>query len=215
MSEGLQFERAEYTTGAPARVTCAACSQEVIQSYYEIGGQIICSTCRESRERALDSWGVTRFFRAVGAGLVVGLAGAAVWYLIRRYANLELGIISIFIGVGVGKAVRWGSAGRGGWFYQLLAMFLTYTAIILNYVPDIASGMTEGKPANAIVYIVAFVIAYAAPFLMGFDNIIGMIIIAIGIWEAWKINKRVDVTITGPYTVTPAAVPVPVPVSNV
>jgi hypothetical protein len=209
MSESLQFERAEYATGAPARTVCTACSRDVIQSYYEIGGQIICSECRESRERGLASWGVTRFFRAAAAGLAVGLAGAAVWYLIRHYGNVELGIISIFIGLGVGKAVRWGSAGRGGWLYQLLAMFLTYSAIVLNYVPDIAAGIADGKPANAVIYIIAFVLSYAAPFFDAFDNIIGLLIIAFGIWEAWKINKRAEVTITGPYSVSAAAAPVP------
>jgi len=55
------------------------------------------------------------------------------------------------------------------------------------------------------MYVVAFVVSYALPFLAGFQNIIGILIIAFGLWEAWKFNKRVDAAITGPYTVTPVA----------
>jgi len=39
----------------------------------------------------------------------------------------------------------------------------------------------------------------ALPFLGGFQNIIGIAIIAFGLWEAWRINKRP--AITGPHTV--------------
>ena len=39
------------------------------------------------------------------------------------------------------------------------------------------------------------------------------LIIAFGLWEAWKFNKRIDAQISGPYTVTPAAPAVP-PVAN-
>jgi len=33
--------------------------------------------------------------------------------------------------------------------------------------------------------------------------IIGLAIIAFGLWEAWKVNRRMDVEITGPFSVTP------------
>lgn len=206
MSGDLQFTRAEFSADTPAHVVCSVCDQGVIQSYYELGGKIVCSSCREKRDRALDGWGGGRFLRSLGAGLAVGLAGAAVWYAIRIWANYELGIISIAIGYGVGRAVNWGSYGKGGWLYQLLAVFVTYSSIVLNYVPDIVQGMTEGAgPATALHYIIGFVIAYAAPFFMGFENFIGILIIAFGLWEAWKLNKRVDAAMTGPYTVTPGA----------
>jgi hypothetical protein len=49
---------------------------------------------------------------------------------------------------------------------------------------------------------VVFMIAMVAPFLSGFDNIIGIIIIAIGLYEAWKINKRAKIPINGPFSLT-------------
>lgn len=205
----ISFDRAEFSEATPGQVVCSSCKQNVLQSYYELAGNILCSTCREARDRALDGWGGGRFLRATVAGAVVGAAGAALWYGIRALTNYELGLISIVIGYGVGKAVHWGSSGKGGWLYQLLALFLTYTSIVTNYVPDIVQGIAEGGPTSTFMYVFAFVISYAAPFLMGFENIIGILIIAFGLFEAWKLNRRVDAAITGPYTVTPAATPVP------
>lgn len=209
--ESLQFDRADFGGEVSARLTCASCSQEILQSYYEFAGKTICSMCREAREQAMDGWGGGRFLRALLAGIVAGLAGAVVWYLVRIWTEYEVGIISIAIGFAVGKAVNWGSRGKGGWLYQVLAVFLTYSAIVTNYVPDIVKQMGEDATSNALAWIIAFVISYAVPFMAGFENIIGLLIIAFGLWEAWKFNARVDAVMTGPYTVTPTATPSSVP----
>jgi hypothetical protein len=59
-----------------------------------------------------------------------------------------------------------------------------------------------GIGAFAIAFAIILVIAMAAPFLAGFENFIGLIIIGIGLYEAWKLNKRTTLTITGPHTIT-------------
>jgi hypothetical protein len=51
----------------------------------------------------------------------------------------------------------------------------------------------------AVAAAVIMAIAIAAPFLMGFQNILGLIIIGIGVYEAWKINRRS--TVGGPHPV--------------
>ena len=56
----------------------------------------------------------------------------------------------------------------------------------------------------AVVLILA--IACAAPFLAGFENIIGIVIIGIGLYEAWKLNRRTTVTITGPHAISHSSV---------
>jgi len=53
--------------------------------------------------------------------------------------------------------------------------------------------------------LVAF--AMAAPFLGGFENIIGILIIGFALWEAWKINRRVPLQIEGPFRLAPAPTP--------
>jgi hypothetical protein len=62
---------------------------------------------------------------------------------------------------------------------------------------------TEEPTASdfAVMLAALFAISMAVPFLAGFENIMGLFIIGIGLYEAWKLNKRVDVEITGPHKV--------------
>jgi len=53
-----------------------------------------------------------------------------------------------------------------------------------------------------VVSVLVLAIACAAPFLAGLENLIGWIIIAIGLYEAWKFNKRPVLNITGPFQTT-------------
>lgn len=52
-----------------------------------------------------------------------------------------------------------------------------------------------------LALLVLFGLAFAAPFLGGFENIMGIVIIGIGVYEAWKLNKRQLFEITGPHKV--------------
>lgn len=46
-------------------------------------------------------------------------------------------------------------------------------------------------------------LAYTVPFLMLPENLIGLLIIAFGLFEAWKLNRRVTPTIRGPFRLGP------------
>jgi len=235
----LQFDRAEFTAPV-ASLTCAACAQPIVQSYYEAGGKTICSTCRELRSGAMETRSTARFLRALALGLAAAIAGSIVWWGVRKLTGYEIGLISIGIGIAVGRAVRWGGRNRGGVAYQLLAVALTYLSITGNYVPDVINELrksAEASPAasapsatatappakpiavkaNAaaaadspgigsifIAFGAILLLAAATPFFAGASNIIGILIIGFGLWEAWKINRRVDEVINGPFSVTPA-----------
>ena len=79
------------------------------------------------------------------------------------------------------------------------------------------AGKQEPPSAGQVIlaFIVVFGLAFASPFLSGASNIMGIIIIAIALYEAWKINRRVPVS--GPFRIgsmipagaapPPAAVP--------
>ena len=64
-----------------------------------------------------------------------------------------------------------------------------------------------GRFLLVVALLVAFVCA--APFLAGLQNIIGLIIIGIGMYEAWKLNRRAPLIVTGPHAIAHAA-PLPV-----
>ena len=127
--------------------------------------------------------------------------------------------------------MRKGSEGRGGWFYQLLAMFLTYTAIVATNVPmivkhfgDQARAHAAANPAEVqrikaeiakatpmqravklvvalvVVGAVILVVAYAMPVLLAMNG--GgffLVILAFGLWEAWKLNRRAVIPFQGPF----------------
>lgn len=250
----LQFDKAEYSSPQSAARTCCACKRPIIQTYYTVNAAIVCDQCRgKCQAYAAGGSKFTRAFRAAGLGLLAGLAGAALWYAVRRLTDYELGIIAIAVGLMVGVAVRKGAKGRGGWFYQTLAIVLTYSCISAQYVPDIVTafaqqyreskaataqpgnnpivgGPGDGAPAKiasaeqptpsdatapkpgivkltlllAVLLALALVAALTVPIVMGFQSPIGLLIIGIALYEAWKINKRSSVQIAGPFQLAPS-----------
>ena len=55
----------------------------------------------------------------------------------------------------------------------------------------------------SVLFVLA--IAFVAPFLGGFENIMGIVIIGIALYEAWKINRGTPLEITGPHRVGASA----------
>jgi hypothetical protein len=65
--------------------------------------------------------------------------------------------------------------------------------------------VTQAGPMLTIAAVlILLAIACVAPFLAGAQNIMGIVIIGIGLYEAWKLNKRADLTITGPHALASA-----------
>lgn len=190
----LQFDRVEGQSGQTPGGACAACGQPLRDVYYEVNGRVLCERCRRAAE---TSWAAGsssgRFGKAVVFGIAAAAAGSALYYGVLALTGYEFGLIAIVVGFLVGAAVKKGSQGRGGWQYQTLAMFLTYTSIVSSYVPLI---IREALKPEQIWLI------YALPFLAGFQNILGLVIIAIGLYEAWKLNQRAELKIAGPFKVT-------------
>jgi hypothetical protein len=212
----LQFDRAEFS-GQPADPTCAACQQRIADRYFDVNGQMTCSTCREAIANTLEKdpgWNAPLI--ALAAGLGGGVVGALLYYTVVALTGYEIGLIAIVVGLGVGRAVRWGSGGRGGRMYQVMAVAITYVAIVSTYVPFMIAAMRNAKVEQtasvevtaaqvAIGVSVLFLVLLASPFLAGFQNIIGWLIIGFALWEAWKTNQRVPLAIAGPFALAPAA----------
>lgn len=86
--------------------------------------------------------------------------------------------------------------------------------------PVKAAAQTPAEPAASepvptfgevvLGVLLVFGVAAALPFLAGFENILGLLIIAFGLWEAWKLNKRPVLEIQGPLTIG-AVPPAPAP----
>ena len=225
----LQLDRAEFD-GAH-ETTCGMCAKALTTQYYEANGTTVCAECCETlRTVGTEGTSLSRAIRALGAGAGAALAGSILYYAILAISGYEFGLIAIVVGMAVGKAVNWGAYGRGGWRYQTMAMALTYLAIVTSYVPLIISEMgkqpvaveasakpgetaapapqtpaTDQAPPTLVGAIAGITILFglvlAIPFLAGIENIMGLIIIGIGLYEAWKFNRKGQVTITGPHAI--------------
>lgn len=197
-SGDLQFERAEFTHGGEGPL-CAACHRPA-HEYFQFQGHIYCGQCRQRIENSLDRLERSASFgRAALYGAGAAAAGAALYYAVSAATGYEIGLVAVVVGLFVGKAVRKGSDSLGGWRYQALAMSLTYLSIVSSYVPGIL------KTHEAIDMVSALALAIVSPLLAGFHNILGIVVIAIGLWEAWRFNRRVPVQFTGPFFANVAA----------
>ena len=61
-------------------------------------------------------------------------------------------------------------------------------------------------PVAAKLLLGAALFGYALvlPFAMLPDNLMGLLIIAFGVWQAWRLNRRIEISVTGPYQLAPS-----------
>jgi hypothetical protein len=213
--EPIRFDDARST--GPA--TCAACKRAIRDEYWSVGTVVVCPQCKAQHQQRDASHGfLTGTIVGGSMGLAGGLAGAVVWYLVARYANIQAGLVAILVGWLAGKGVASGSGHRGGRWYQILAVLITYFSIGVAQASLILS-VEEAASLDhlgMLKYPAALVMGMVAPILMiksGITGLIGLFIIFIGLAQAWRMNRRAAVPWSGPHYLTsgPASPPPPPP----
>lgn len=202
--EKLQFDKAEFKTEDSGAKSCAVCRKQIADSYYEVNGNVSCPECKVRIEEELAKGSpMLRFLKALIFGAVAAIAGSVIWFAVAKLLNLEVGLIAILVGFMVGWSVKKGSEGRGGMGYQFLAIFLTYFSVATAYAALIYSDPSFTQSMETLPVIVriitAFISGVTLPFLAGFENILGLLIIGFGLYEAWMLCRCVKMRITGPY----------------
>lgn len=136
----LQFQKAEFAGGAP---TCVACKSAIEKTYFHFNGKVICAACAEKAaawQKPPDHKCVLRgFLYGAGAALLCSV-GYAVFTMVT---NMEAAIVAIAAGFVIGKAVRTGSRGLGGRRLQVMAVTLTYLAILAAHLPPAIKAVRE------------------------------------------------------------------------
>ncbi len=197
--DDLQFERADFGT-APAQA-CIGCHQPIAGDYYDVNGQAFCPACRTALVQAHGaSPGAAAFVRALVAGLGAGAVGSTLHYLIYRLTGYQLGLVAIAVGFLVGRAVRWGTGGRGGVLYQVLAVCITYAAIAFSFLPYVVE-RNETLGLADLPLLIPFMLA--VPVQIGISSPFLFVIFGIGLWEAWRFTAPVTLAITGPFRAAP------------
>jgi len=253
----LQFEKAEYSENSHSSLSCCNCNNSIVETYFQVNEKSICPECRQKiLDLALQGSAPGRFFKSLLFGLGAAALGSIVWLVVRQTTGYELGLLAVLVGWAVGAAVSRGSGAKGGWFYQSLAIVLTYLSIVSTYIPPIIQELREGASTNEIqtatapgteiaagetstatatntaqlavagqkdlpppdgdvpgifsvliAGIIFFAIILATPFLAGFQNILGLVIISFALYQAWKMNRKIRLDITGPFRVAPSFSP--------
>ena len=206
--DDLQFERAEFGAAPPAR-NCTGCHQPIVGHYFDVNGQPFCEACTASiRQAHGDSPGGAAFGRALGAGLVAGAVGSSLYYLVAKISGYQLSIIAIAVGflVGRGRALghrrarRRDLSGPGG-RPDLCGDRLQLAAV---------RGRTRGRGRVGVLDIVLqtpFILSL--PIMIGLERPFSLVILGIGLWEAWKFTAPVPLAISGPFAAAAPGAPAP------
>lgn len=198
VSDKLDFDRAD-VPAENARMTCVVCNQAIETMYYAVNGRHACPAC--SGKLAESATGSGSFMLATLLGAGVGVVGALVYYGIAALTGMEFGLISIVVGYFVGKAVRRGAGLRPRKRYRALAMVLTYVSITATYIPQIMAA----REATSVLEAAIFALMVPGFMLMSFENIIGLFILGIGLYEAWRHSAAPKVVLEGPFMLQPSA----------
>ncbi len=224
--EELQFQHAEFVGEKPL-VRCAVCQGAIQGSYYHVHGVVTCPQCALNRQALQGApSGRATFLRAALYGLGAAIAGSVIFALVSL-TGFQFGIIAILVGIMVGKAIRYATGGRTTRAYQVLAVVLTYVAITTSYLPMMISEAMKapqtaqvGEPVpsariatsselgSSVVKLGAALavligISLAVPFLVIAQNplsgAINLLIIGIGLRQAWRLTAPDEHLIMGPY----------------
>ena len=210
----IQFEKVEYQGTRAQPATCAGCSRPLQGEYWAVNTVTTCAACKDQAVALVagpggGAAGFARFAKATILGVAGGIVGALVWYLVAHFAHMQVGLIAILVGFLVGGGVRLGAQRRGGWLYQLLALGITYASLVTAWFPQAVEELGKGEDAmsGAALYVTSFLFALVAPFV---NSVIGALISLFAFYEAWKMNKRVVIDVSGPHRIgAPAPPPLP------
>jgi hypothetical protein len=71
--------------------------------------------------------------------------------------------------------------------------------------------LVKGAVFWIFVIVLAVIWPFAALFFEGLGQVIGLLIVGFAVYEAWRLNKRLKITITGPYQLKPRGLAEPAP----
>jgi hypothetical protein len=185
--DGLQFDKAQFASGAA--LNCALCKTPIQDVFFQANGKTICAACEKGLKQSLQTSMSAAIPLSLGAGLVAGVAGFLLYWVVTVLTKAYWGIIAVAVGWMVGSAVRWGSKGMGGPVFQAIAVVITYLAIVCSYLPFLIPRRES--------LTVAVQSALKAPT----EGIFSLLILGFAIYEAWSLNRRAEVQISGPFTV--------------
>ena len=124
----------------PFAYGCTMCQADCRDRYYVINGSLtLCPSCKKRHVTRKLGSPILAFLRSCLFGTAAGLFVAAVSIIILLYTGQLYSMLASLVGFLVGKAVCIASRGRGGWRYEVLAVVISYTCIVVPYAPGMVA----------------------------------------------------------------------------
>jgi hypothetical protein len=193
---------------------CGPCQAPLPGVYFQANGSAVCADCYRGLQQAVERGSSGAFGRALVFGTGGAIAGAALYYLVAAITGWEVGIVAIAVGILVGKGIRRGAGLHRHWVYPALGIALSYAAIVSTYVPDVLQAwrlqeleelaLPQGPgldvPLTFGRVLAAFLVASIVPGLaLAKLEVMGPIILGIGLWEGWRYSKAPQIAFSGPH----------------
>ena len=82
-----------------------------------------------------------------------------------------------------------------------MAIVLTYASIVSTYVPMLAQDPEAAATSPLVLFLMAATIPFLTPFVATGQGLIGLLILAFALYEAWRQNRRPLMAFAGPFQV--------------
>ncbi len=131
----------------------------------------------------------TRTHEVLRAGLLGGMAavlGFGLDLLLTAILGVRVLLMPLVIGIAVGWAVQIGANGCGGWVFQIMAVLMSYLAIVLGHLALIPAEVRDMLDLS----LPSAMFVFSLPLLRGINGVFGLAMILLGLFQAWRWNRR-------------------------
>lgn len=180
--------------------TCQECGKETCaECKVDLSGSGYCQPCVQQASENLqasvaDLGRNVNYLGALALGLVAAGLGAYIWDRVAVWFSLNIGLIAIAIGWGVGLGVIVGSGGKRGLGLQILSLLITAAGIAFGELLTLHDLLELEKDPQVIAAVQQLgswplAIAYFPTHLVEGTGVMGWAIYAFGMWQAWIMPK--------------------------
>jgi hypothetical protein len=151
--------------------------------------------------------GNAAFLQAILLGLSATVAGSILYAAVEIATGWTIGYVALAVGWLVGKGMKWGSGGRGGRRYQVVAVAFTYCSVSCANLIVILYAL-RGRHFVIGEQFLIFATKYGllSPLMdlrTGINGVIGLFILLIGMQAAWTLTAGSEQQLTGPHPIAP------------
>lgn len=130
----------------------------------------------------------SHYVKAIIYGLVAAFIGAFIWDKLVLFTNFQVGIVAVFLAMGVGIAMRIGAEGRSGPAMPFLGAFLSGFCVWLGYAMLGADQTGGSKELASLGWALRVPLVFIA--LIFNPDLWVWLFTGIAAWQGWKINSQ-------------------------